>query len=98
MPFRSADAAIDQWQLNVMQSCCACQQVEGLKYKPDFLIANARKLVIVHFRNILACEPILTLRGRIETADQVHERRFAGTRRADDRDVLTLTNVERDAV
>src|SRR5712691_2934299 len=59
VPSSGTDAAINQWQFHVMQRSCAGEQVEGLKYKPDFLIAYARKLIVVHFRYILPVEPVI---------------------------------------
>src|SRR5215212_291290 len=77
MSLRRADASVNQRQLNVVKRSRARKQIESLKNKADFLVANACKFVVVHFRDVLAIEPVLTLTRRIETADQVHQGRFA---------------------
>ena len=69
----SRNTAVDQRQLDVMQRGRARQQIERLKYKANFLIANTRQLVVIHLRNILAVEPVLTLRSRVQAADQIHQ-------------------------
>ena len=48
-PRLARDAGIDQRQFHVVQRRGAGQQIEGLKDEPDFLVADARKLVVVHF-------------------------------------------------
>ncbi len=75
----------------------AGQQVEGLEDEADFLVADARQLVVVEFADQLAVEPVLALGRRIEAADQVHQRRLAGARRAHDGDVLVVPDAEIDA-
>src|SRR4029079_7477842 len=81
-----------------MQCGGASQEVESLKYKSDFLITNSRKLVIVHLGNVLAIQPVLAFRWRIKTSDKVHQCRFAGAGRADNRNVFASRNVKRNAV
>src|SRR5262249_23586974 len=70
----SRNAGINKRQLDVVQSGCAGQQVEGLKDKPDFLISDSRQLVVVELADLLPVEPVLSLAGRVEAADQVHQR------------------------
>src|SRR5215204_7823507 len=77
MSLRGADASVNQRQLNVVKCSRAREQIESLKDEADFLVANACKFVVVHFRDVLGVEPVLTLTWRIETADQVHQGRFA---------------------
>src|ERR1043165_103234 len=75
---RSTDATIDQRQLDVVKRSRAREQVEGLKDEADFLVTNTSELVVVHLGNVFAVEPVLALRRRIETSDQVHQGRLAG--------------------
>src|SRR4026208_128295 len=77
MSLRRADATVNQRQFDVVQRRSAREQIEGLKNETDFLVANACELVVVHLRDVLAVEPVFTLRRSIETADQVHQRRLA---------------------
>jgi len=55
----------------------AGQQVEGLEDEADLLVADARQLVVVHVADQLPVDVVVALGGRIQAADQVHERRFA---------------------
>src|SRR6266540_5572102 len=96
MPLSGSDAAVNQGQFHVVKRRSSSEQIEGLKNKPYFLIAYTRQLVVVHFRNILIVKPVLALARRIETADQIHQRRLARARRPDDRNVLTPGNIKGD--
>src|SRR5690349_18688100 len=77
MSLRRANTAVNQWQFNVVKRSGAREQIEGLEHETDFLIANTRQFVVVHFRNVLAVKPVFALARRVETADQVHQRRLA---------------------
>src|SRR5262249_9163997 len=54
--------------------------------------------VFAHVRDFATGEVIRAERRSIEAAEDVHERGFAGARRAHDRDELARDDVERDAV
>ena len=73
----SGYARIDQRQLHVVQRSGARQQVEGLKNKADFLVADARQLVVGHLADQVAVDVVLPARRRIQATDQVHQGRFA---------------------
>jgi hypothetical protein len=77
MTFRARNTAVDQWQFDIVQRRRARQEVERLKHEADLLIANAGQLVVIHFRNVFAVQPVLALRRRVETSDQVHQRGLA---------------------
>src|SRR6185369_17180123 len=98
MSLRRANTTVNQRQLDVVQRRGAREQIERLKYETDFLIANARKLVVVHLRDVLTVEPVFTLTRSIETADQIHQGRLAGTGWTDDRDVLATRDIKRHSV
>src|SRR5215213_2159196 len=98
MSLRRAHTTVDQRQLNIVQRSRAREQIERLKNETDFLVANASKLVVVHLRNVLAVKPVFTLARSIETADQVHQRRFARTRWTNNRDVLATRDIKRNSV
>ncbi len=90
-------AVVDERQLHVVQRSGAGKQIEGLEDESDFLVADARQLIVVQFADQLAVEPVLALGRRIEAADQVHQRRFAGARWTHDGDVLVVPDAEVDA-
>ena len=77
-----------------MQRSGAREQVEGLKNEADFLVADARQLVIRHVADQVAVDVVLPAGRRIEAADQVHQGRFARPRRAHDRDVLAALDLD----
>ena len=68
------NAGVDQRQLDVVQGGGAGQQVEGLEDEADFLVADAGQFVVVQFADQLTVQPVVALAGRIEAADQVHQR------------------------
>src|SRR6185503_4455804 len=74
VPLCGSDTTIYQGQFNVMKRRGPCQQVEGLKNETDFLIANARQLVVVHLGNVFGVEPVFALAWRVETANKIHQR------------------------
>ncbi len=61
MSLGRSDATVDQRQFDIVQGGGPSQQVEGLKDKTHFLIANARQLVVVHLGDVFAVEPVFTL-------------------------------------
>ena len=77
-----------------MQRGGAGQQVEGLEDEADLLVANAGEFVVIEFADHLAVEPVETLARRIEAADQVHQRRLAGSRRTHDGDILVALDTQ----
>jgi hypothetical protein len=71
-------AVVDERQLDVVQSGGAGEQVEGLKDEADLLVADAGELVVVECGDVVPVEPVAALRGRVEAADEVHQRGLAG--------------------
>ena len=91
------DAGVDQRQFDVVQRGGAGQQIEGLEDESDFLVADAGQFVVVQFADQLAVQPVVALAGRVEAADQVHQRRFARARRSHDGDVFVALDAHVDA-
>src|SRR5205085_11795759 len=87
--------SVNQWELNIPQARRTRQQVEGLKDKTDLTVANFRQFVVVHFRHVLAIEVVMAGGRRIETAQHVHESRFAAAAGPHDRDVFIAVNPQR---
>ena len=90
-------SVVDERQLDVVQGSGAGEQVEGLEDEADFLVADAGELVVVQFADQLAVEPVLALGRRVEAADEVHERGFAGAGGAHDGHVLVVLDAQGDA-
>ena len=76
----AGDAGVNQRQFDVVQRGGAGQQVESLEDEADFFVADARQFVVVQFADQLAVQPVVALAGRVEAADQVHQRGLARTR------------------
>src|SRR5690348_4418595 len=91
------DTSVHERQLDVVQRRGARKQIECLEDESNLLVANARELVIRHSRHQRAIQPILTSRGRIEAADEIHQRRLARAGRTHDRDVLVPSDGDVDA-
>src|SRR5436309_16089852 len=70
---------VEQRQLDVAQRGRAWQQVEALKIKPDFLVANVRQLIMIQLGRIDSLEHVAAGGGTVQTADEVHQGRFART-------------------
>ncbi len=73
-------------------------QVELLKHKTNFLRPHSIQFVRGDSRHIFAIEPNLSGSGAVQAADQVHQRRFARSRRAHDRDPLPGIDVQGEIV
>ena len=84
---------VEQRQLDVVERRGARQQVETLEDEADLAVAHDRELIAGHPRDIFAVEDVTAARRAIETAEDVHERRLAGSRRARDRHELALLDV-----
>ena len=80
-----------------MQGGGAGQQVEGLEDKADLLVADAGQLIVVQFADQLAVEPVAAFGGRIQAANQIHQRGLAGAGGAHDGDILVLADAQIDA-
>src|SRR3954470_4653962 len=79
---------VDQWQFDIMQRVRTGQKIKALKNKPNLFISDFRQLVVIHLADFHLVENKFTRRRGVETAKQVHQGRFPGTRGAHDRNVL----------
>src|SRR5262249_37723195 len=92
LALRARDAGVHERELDVRERVRARQEVERLEHEADPAVPHARELVVLHARHELAVQPVLAGAGRIETADEVHQRRLPRARRAHDRDVLVAAD------
>ena len=76
---RPADTGIQHRQFDVLQSRGARKQIESLKHEADLVRANVGAFIFRQLRYILAIQNVGSLRWPIETANDVHCGRFAGT-------------------
>ncbi len=70
------------------------QQIEKLKNEPDLVAAQARQLVVGKAAQPAAIDFDFAGGRRVEAADQVQQRRFAGAGRSDDGDHLAARDLE----
>ena len=87
-------ASVNQRQFHIVQSGGARQQVEGLEDKTDFFVPNVGEFVVFQLTDLLTVQPVLAAAGRIQAADQVHQRGLARSRRAHDRDILIAADLQ----
>ena len=93
--FLGGHAGVNQRQLDVVQRVGARQQVEGLEDEADFAVADFGELVVVHLADAGAVQFVAAGRRRVEAADQVHQRGFAGAGRPHDGDVFAALDFQR---
>src|SRR5690349_5156503 len=79
------DPEIKHRQLDIFESRSAREQVEALERETDLLTTNVGAFVLRHLRNIFAVEDVRATRRTIETAENIHRRRFARSGRSHDR-------------
>ncbi len=75
-----------------MQSGGAGQQIERLKHKSDFLVPDGGKFIIVELAHQPSGQPIFSRSWCIQAPNQVHESRFARSRRPHNGDIFALAN------
>ena len=93
-PLLPADAGIDEGELHVVQCRSPWQEVEGLEDEADLPVANTGELVVGEVADLNAVQPVLAFGGRVQAADEVHERRLPAPRRTHDSHELTWLDLQ----
>ena len=88
---------VDERQHHVAQHGGARQQVERLEHEAEARSADLGQLVVAIIGHVHAFQQVVAARGRVETAEQVHERGLARARRAHDGEELPLLDGQRHA-
>ncbi len=96
--FGGGHSCVDQGQFDIGQSGRPVEQVESLKDKADFLIADVGELGVIEPRDGLSVEHVLSAGRCVETTDEIHQGGLAGARRAHDGEVVAGCDLEIDAV
>src|ERR1700733_6354654 len=73
------------------------QQIEGLKHEADAPPPDAGQCGLIQLRNVDALQQVLPAARPVEAAENVHQRRFAGSRGAHDGNELAAVDRQRDA-
>ena len=83
-----------QWNGHVFETRQGGQQIEKLKNEPDFVAPHAGQVVIGKSAQPAAVNLDLARAGRVQPADQIQQRGFAGAGRPDDGHHLTARDGE----
>src|SRR5471030_3101647 len=89
-------AAIGERQLDVLEHRQVADQVEALEDEPDLAVAHAGALRGRELGHRPVVEQVLPLGGRVEQAQDREKCRLAAARRAGDRHILALVDLEVD--
>ena len=88
------NSCIHHRKLDILARIGSGNEVEVLEHEADFAVPDLREFVILRILHIGAVEPVGSLGRAVEHADHVHQRRFSGAGRADNRDELSLLHVQ----
>src|SRR5690606_29359583 len=72
-------------------------QVEALEHEADLAVAHVRQLDLAELRGVAPVEQVAAAAGRVQAADDVHQRGLARARGSHQGDVLVAADVEVDA-
>ena len=73
------------------------KKIEGLEHEAYFFVPQRRQISIAELRRILAEKRIDACGGAVKKPENMHERGFAGTGRAHDRDKFPRFDLQVDA-
>ncbi|KAG0951638.1 hypothetical protein G6F31_013646 [Rhizopus arrhizus] len=93
---RAGAAGVYRWHFHVAARIQIAQQVVALEDETEMLAAQPRQRIRRHLLGGLAVHPVAALGRPVEAAENVHQRRFSRSRRADDGDELTGIDAQRD--
>src|SRR5436190_2588692 len=91
----AAVAAELEGHLDVFERGQCGDELEALKYEPDFLAPKTRPLVFIHRGEVRVVEEHFAVRWGIETSEQAEQGRLAAARWTDDCHERALRNRER---
>ena len=88
VPFGFRQTGIQRRYFDIFGRRGIVEQVIALKHETESLAAQGRQLVGIESRHILIQDAVAADISLVETTDQVHQRRLAGTGLADNRHKL----------
>src|SRR5436190_1136060 len=91
---RPRHATVGERQLDILGDGEVANQIEGLEHEADPPVADPRSLRRRQVSHRLVLEQVAPVARRIEQTEDGEQRRLAAPRRAVDRDVLTLADLE----
>ena len=96
--FPFPDPRVHHRQLHISQGAGAADEVVGLEYKADLLVADTGKLPVLCLSHVDAVQNVVPLRGPVQDANDIHQRRFPGSGGAYDGDKFPFLYRQIDAV
>src|ERR1019366_4330149 len=91
---RPAEVAVDERQLDVLNGGGSRKKVEALKDEADLGVADDGALVAVELGDIDTVEQVRPCGWPVQAAEDVHQRRLAGSRWTHDRQELATVDDE----
>ena len=88
----AAHTCIEQGQCHIVQGGLPGQQVKALKHKANAVQPHIGKFGIAALGNVLSLQKILSGGGTVQTADNIHQCGFAGTRWSHDGHIFPLVH------
>ncbi|CRM50196.1 hypothetical protein [Pseudomonas sp. 24 E 13] len=86
VPFDGTDTGIDRRHLDVFLGRCRRDQVVALKHEAERFAAQPGQFVAAQLGDVFPGEQVIAFARAVEATEDVHQRRLAGARRADDGD------------
>ncbi len=96
MAFCALLAGIDHRQFDIAHGVQTIQQMELLEHETELAIAHGGQRIRVHGGHGFAVEPVGAGGRPVETADHIHEGRFAGAGRPHHRDEFAEIDLQID--
>ncbi len=88
--FLHRHVGVHQRQCHVVESAGARDELEALEHEAKGRKAQRREIALLQGRDLAPLEEIAAAGGLVETAEQIHQRRFPGARGPHDRKHLDL--------
>jgi hypothetical protein len=96
LALRSREGLKEEGEFDVLRRGQHGNQVVGLEDESDVVGAPVREVGVVEIADVRSLHEDFTLRRPIEAADEVEQRRLAGTRRAHEREPLAFSDRKRE--
>ena len=85
---------VEEGKFHVLQGGGSCQKVEPLEHEADLAVADIGQVPGSHLVHAGAVQGVASPGGVVETAQDVHEGGFSGTRSAHDGDEFTFADFQ----
>ena len=90
-----ADAAVDRGNFHIVEGAGVVEQVGALENESEHIAPQRRQLILVQAADGPSIEPVHAGRGPRQAADDVQQRRLAGSGRPAQADEFALANGQR---